>query len=322
VTFAYILRRLLLAVPIVIGVTVVTFALLQVTSQGYVPGMEAESTTPADIERLRHSLGLDRPLYEQYLSWLWGMVRGDFGRSLLDNSPIINDILSRLPNTMYLSLTGLALGLAGAVPLGVISAVRRGSKIDNLVTLVSVAGFAVPEFWLGVMMILFFSVSFESWGLPFLPSSGSYNPVSGGDLVDRLAHLVMPASVLGFASLSVMSRYIRSSMLSVLSQDYIRTARSKGLSENKVLYTHALRNTLLPIITLVGLWLPRLVSGSLVVEVIFGWPGIGRYAFDRALRYDYTTVLAITTLISAMVVLGNILADTLYAVANPRIRYR
>jgi peptide/nickel transport system permease protein len=319
-TVSLILRRLLLGVPVVLGVTIVTFLLVQVSARGYVPGYEADFAQPGDLDRLRHSLGLDRPLYEQYLSWLWGLVHLDFGRSLVDNSPIIDDILARLPNTLLLSSVALLLGLALAIPLGVVSAYRRGSKLDSFLTVVSVAGFAIPEFWLALLLILVFSVTFASLGLPALPSSGSYDPIKGGGLGDRVVHLIMPAATLAFVNLSVLSRYIRSSMITALSADYVRTARSKGLTERRVLYRHALRNALIPVITLIGLWIPRLVSGSLVVEVVFTWPGVGRFIYDRAVRYDYTTVLAITTIVSVMVVLGNVLADIALRFADPRVR--
>jgi peptide/nickel transport system permease protein len=320
VTVALILRRLVLGVPVVLGVTMITFLLVQVSARGYVPGFEADFAQPGDLERLRHSLGLDRPLYEQYLSWLWGLVHLDFGRSLVDNSPIIDDILVRLPNTLLLSIVALLVGLAFAIPLGVVSAYRRGSKVDSFLTVVSVAGFAIPEFWLALLLILIFSVTLSSLGLPALPSSGSYDPIKGGGLLDRLIHLLMPAATLAFVNLSVLSRYIRSSMITALSADYVRTARSKGLSERQMLYRHALRNALIPVITLIGVWIPRLVSGSLVVEVVFTWPGVGRFIYDRAVRYDYTTVLAITTIVSVLVVLGNVLADIALRFADPRVR--
>jgi peptide/nickel transport system permease protein len=285
-----------------------------------VPGFQAEFAQPGDLERMRHSLGLDRPLYEQYLTWLWGMLHLDFGRSLVDSSPIIDELTPRLPNTLLLSGVALLLGLVIAVPLGVVSAYRRGSKLDSILTVASVAGFAIPEFWLALLLILLFAVTPSSLGLPALPSSGSYDPIRGGGILDRIVHLIMPAGTLAFVNLSVLSRYVRSSMISALSGDYVRTARSKGLSERAILYRHCLRNALIPVITLIGLWVPRLVSGSLVVEVVFSWPGVGRFIYDRAVRFDYPTVLAVTTIVSVMVVLGNVLADIALAYADPRAR--
>ena len=319
----YALRRLLAAVPVLLGVTAITFLLMMLTIGNYVPGLELNGNIrPEDIQRLRASMGLDQPLYVQYGLWLWGLVHGDFGRSLIDNAPVRDHIFERLPNTLELTVTAIVLGVAAAIPLGTLAALRRGTVLDNALTTMSVAGFAIPQFWLGLVVILLFSVSFEAWGLPWLPAGGALSPIGGGDLVDRLTHLVLPASVLAFLYLSVWSRYTRSSMIEVLNQDYVRTARAKGMPEQRVVFMHALRNALLPLVTLIGLELPGLVSGSLVVEVVFSWPGIGRLAYDRALQYDYTTVLGITTFVTALVILGNLLADILYAVLDPRIRHR
>jgi peptide/nickel transport system permease protein len=256
-----------------------------------------------------------------YVSWIWNVIHGDFGRSMIDGSPVMSHILDRLPNTLELTGTAIVVGVLISIPLGIVGALRRGSKTDHALTVVSVAGFAVPQFWMGLLLILIFSVTFESHGLPWLPSSGATSPLNGGDLLDRLEHLIMPATVLAFFYLSVWSRFTRSSMLEVLSQDYIRTARAKGMSERRVVYLHGLRNALIPLITLVGLELPGLVSGGLVVEVVFGWPGIGRLAFERALQYDYSTVMGVTFFATLLVVAGNLLADVLYAVLDPRIRY-
>jgi peptide/nickel transport system permease protein len=255
------------------------------------------------------------------VTWLGGILHGDFGRSLIDGSPVMSNILERLPNTLELTITAILLGVLLSIPLGVTGALRRGGKVDNFFTLVSTAGFAVPQFWLGLILILFFSVQLHAWGLPWLPSSGAYSAFDGGDPLDRLLHLVMPAVVLSFFYLSVWSRFVRSSMVEVLSQDYVRTARAKGMAERRVVYLHALRNAVVPLVTLVGLELPALVSGGLVIEVVFGWPGIGLLLYQRALQLDYTTVMGITTFAALLVVIGNLLADVLYASLDPRIRY-
>jgi peptide/nickel transport system permease protein len=256
-----------------------------------------------------------------YLTWMWGVIHGDFGRSMIDGSTVTSHILDRLPNTIELTLTAIVIGVLVSIPVGVIGALRRGSKTDHTLTVVSVAGFAVPQFWMGLMLILVFSVTLEQNGLPWLPSSGAYSAYNGGDILDRIEHLILPATVLSFFYMSTWSRFIRSSMLEVLSQDYIRTARAKGMSERRVLYLHGLRNALIPLITLIGLELPGLVSGGLVVEVVFGWPGIGKLAFERALQYDYTTVMGVTFFATLLVIAGNLLADLLYGVLDPRIRY-
>jgi peptide/nickel transport system permease protein len=318
----FVVRRFLASIVVVLGVTLITLILMDRTRGTYVPGIDLNpALRPEDIARLRANLGLDQPFYMWYLTWIWNVFHGDFGRSMIDGSPVMSHILDRLPNTLELTGTAIVVGIILSIPLGVIGALRRGSKSDHALTVVSVAGFAVPQFWMGLLLILIFSVTFEQHGLPWLPSSGAMSPLGGGDLLDRLVHLIMPATVLAFFYLSVWSRFTRSSMLEVLSQDYIRTARAKGMSERRVVYLHGLRNALIPLITLVGLELPGLVSGGLVVEVVFGWPGIGRLAFERALQYDYTTVMGVTFFATLLVVAGNLLADVLYAVLDPRIRY-
>jgi len=318
----YVARRLLASVVVVLGVTVITLVLMSSTRGSYVPGIDLNpALRPEDIARLRASLGLDRPFYEWYFGWLWAVLHGDFGRSMIDGSPVMSHILDRLPNTLELTITAIVIGVLISIPLGVIGALRRGSKTDHTLTVTSVAGFAVPQFWMGLMLILIFSVTLEQHGLPWLPSSGAFSAYQGGDFFDRVLHLILPATVLSFFYTSVWSRFIRSSMLEVLSQDYIRTARAKGMSERRVVYLHGLRNALIPLITLIGLELPGLVSGGLVVEVVFGWPGIGKLAFERALQYDYSTVMGITFFATLLVIAGNLLADILYGVLDPRIRY-
>ncbi len=335
----YVVRRTLASIPVLLGVTFIAYGLIYLTAGDIVPGLELNpSIRPEDIERIRHNLGLDQPFHLQYLNWLgvpwllsqvhlWpgspprGLLEGEFGRSLIDGSRVVNHILERLPNTLELTFTAILLGVLWAIPLGVTGALRRGSRIDHFFTMLSVGGVAIPTFWLGLMLILLFSVQFQVWGLPWLPSSGAASVLGGGDLADRLAHLILPATVLSFGYLAIWSRYTRSSMLEVLAQDYVRTARAKGMNERRVVYLHGLRNAVIPLVTLVGLELPGLVSGGAITEIVFGWPGLGRLALERALGHDYTTVMALTTFAAILVVLGNLLADVLYAVLDPRIRY-
>ena len=320
----YLTRRVIATLPVVIGVTLVTFILMHITAGSYVPGLDLNpNLKPEDEEMIKKYLGLDRPLHEQYLTWLAGIAHGDFGRSMIDGSLVTVHITDRLPATLELTVTAILMGVLISIPLGVTGALRRGSKIDHALTAMSVGGFAIPGFWLGLMLILLFSVQFQAWGWPFLPSGGVMTPgTEGGDLFDRIVHLIMPATVLSFVYLSIWSRFTRSSMLEVLSQDYVRTARAKGMSERRVVYLHALRNAVIPLVTLVGLELPSLVAGGLVVEVVFSWPGIGKLLYERALQTDYSTVLGVTTFAALLVVAGNLLADVLYAVLDPRIRYK
>jgi peptide/nickel transport system permease protein len=319
----YVGRRLLSSVPVVFGVTLITFLLLHATAGAFIPGLAFNpSLRPEDIVRIRQNLGLDDPLYVQYWRWISGLFHLDFGRSMIDGTPVIRHIAERLPNTLILTTTGIVLGVALSIPLGVIGALRRGSAVDNALTVFSVAGVSIPSFWLALLMILLFSVSFRAWGLPALPSGGATSAIGGGDFLDRLLHLLMPATCLSMGYLATWSRFARSSMLEVLAQDYVRTARSKGLSERRVVYVHAFRNAVIPLVTLVGLEFPGLIGGGVVIELVFGWPGIGRLALERALQFDYTMVMGLTTFAALLVVIGNLLADVLYAIADPRIRYR
>jgi peptide/nickel transport system permease protein len=317
---AYAIRRVLMAIPVVFGVTVITFAIMHVTAGGHIPGLQiSPNLTPDQVAQIRSNLGLDRPVTTQYLDWLGRAVRGDFGRSLEDQTSVSGQIWSRLPATLELTVTALLLGLAISIPMGVLGAVRRGSKVDHGLTAVSVGGFAIPQFWLGLILILIFSVQFHKWGLPSLPQSVDVSPVNGGGLVDRLTHLVMPALVLSFFYIGTWSRYLRSSMVEVLGRDYMRTALAKGMTHRRAILVHGLRNGIITLATLVGLALPYLFSGALVVEIVFGWPGVGLFAYQRALDFDYTSVLGVTTLVAFLVIMGNLLADLLYAALDPRI---
>ena len=318
----YVVRRVVASIPVVFGVTLITFALLHATAGAFVPGLELNpNLRPEDIIRIRNNLGLNDPLPVQYWHWIAGLAHGDFGRSLVDGSPVLSHIGDRLPNTIELTLTAIVLGILISIPLGVVGALRRGSVIDNFFTFLSVAGVSIPSFWLALLLILLFSVSFHAWGLPWLPSGGAESAFGGGDPIDRITHLILPASCLAFVYIAIWSRFTRSSMLEVLSQDYVRTARAKGMSERRVTYLHALRNSLVPLVTLIGLELPGLVSGGAIIEIVFSWPGVGRLALERALQYDYTMVLGLTTFVALLVVVGNLLADVIYALLDPRIRY-
>ncbi len=318
----YVVRRTVASIPVLFGVTLVTFLLLHATTASFIPGLDINpNLRPADVQRIKHNLGLDQPLYLQYWYWIGGLLHGDFGRSLIDGSPVMSHILQRLPNTLVLTLTSILLGVLISIPLGVAGALRRGSALDNFLTFLSVAGVSIPQFWLGLLLILVFSVSFHAWGLPWLPSSGAQSPFGGGDPIDRLTHLVMPAVVLAFFYIAVWSRFTRSSMLEALAQDYVRTARAKGMSARRATYVHALRNAIIPLVTLVGLELPGLVSGGSIVEIVFTWPGLGRLLLQSSLQFDYTMVLGVVTFAALLVVAGNLLADVLYALLDPRIHY-
>jgi peptide/nickel transport system permease protein len=322
VLLTFVLRRLLASIPVVVGVTLITFVLLHFTGGGYVPGIsDNPRLTKAAVDAMRHAYGLDQPWPVQYGIWLWDVAHADFGRSMLDGTSVTSQVLAYLPNTLELTLTAILLAAILSVPAGAVAAVRRGTKLDNLLTTFSVAGVAVPAFWLGLMLILLVAVlPAQRLGAPILPSSGAVSAFGGGGLLDRLQHLVLPATVLAISYVAVWSRFTRSSMLEVLSQDYIRTAVAKGMGRRRLIYMHALRNALIPLVTLIGLELPGFFSGGVITEVVFGWPGLGLYAYQHALAYDYTTVMGVTTFGAILVVAGNLLSDVLYAILDPRIQ--
>jgi peptide/nickel transport system permease protein len=318
----FIARRLLQTIPLVIGITILTFALANLVPGSPVSNLELDpGTRPEDIERIRANLGLDQPLHVRYFVWVSNVVQGDFGLSLRSHRPVTTIVLERLPNTLLLTATALVISLAFSIPVGVYAALKRNSIFDQFATMGAVAGVAVPNFWLGLMMILLFSVMFREWGLPALPSGGAYTVGTGGDFLDRLHHLIMPAIVLAFAQTASWTRYIRSQMIEILRQDYMRSAEAKGLKDHVVTFRHGLRNALLPLVTLLALDIPTLFSGAVITEVIFSWPGLGRLIVDATFQRDYTVIMGTVVIISFLTILANLVADVMYAVLDPRIRY-
>jgi peptide/nickel transport system permease protein len=320
---AYIVRRLLQMIPLLIGVTFLTFATVS-----FVPGSPISSlqlnprARPEDLERIRHNLGLDRPWYERYFVWLGELLQGDLGLSLTNFTPVTDRILGVLPNTLLLTATALALALLVSVPLGVAAAVRHNSLFDHVTTVLVTAFAAIPSFWLALLMIILFSVKFDEWGLPAMPAQGMQDLRGETGILDRIEHLILPASALALAQIAGWTRFIRSSMLETVNQDFVRTARAKGLAERAVVYRHAFRNAMLPLVTLVGLALPELFGGAYLIEQIFAWNGLGRLAFNATQSNDYTLIMGATLLFAVLTMLGNLFADVVYALADPRIRYR
>lgn len=311
----FIIRRAMQSVMLLLGVTVLAFVLQRITPGGP-EEFQLDPRLPADYaEQHRRDLGLDQPVPVQYAKWLANIVQGDFGRSFTDKRPVTDKILDRLPNTLLLSGAALLIGFLG-IPLGVVAALRRGGVFDNVWRFVTVAGNAMPNWWLGLMLLVL-SVNTVNW----FPLAGTQTP-GDGSILDRLHHLALPAFVLGTDGLLINSRFMRSEFLDVISQDYIRTARAKGLSERTVLYGHALRNALIVLITILGGVLVGLVTGAVLVENIFSWPGMGRLFFESALQRDYPVLMGITVLTAALIILGNFLADIAYGFVDPRIRYR
>jgi peptide/nickel transport system permease protein len=314
----FVIRRLLQAIPTFFGITLLTFSVTRLA-----PGdpvnlflFGATNVTPEDIARVRQAYGLDEPLPVQYLTWLGKMASGDFGFSFLYHRPVIDMIGAALPNTLQLAILSLIVALLVGIPLGILAARFRGSFVDQAVRILGVAGHAVPSFWFGLIFILIFAVQFRLFPVGGMLTVGK----SELDLPDRLRHLVGPVLTLSLAGIANYSRYMRTEILDVIGQDFIRTAHAKGLRDYAVLYGHALRNALLPIITALGGVLAALVSGALVTEQVFAWPGMGRMTFEAARSKDYPIVMAVVVISSLLLLLGYILRDIAYAIADPRVR--
>ena len=313
----YLLRRLLHSLVLLVGVTIMSFVLLKSTPGGPMAiYRERADITRADVARLRQQLGLDDPVPVQYARWVGNLVRGDWGDSFVTNERVIDRISQRLPATLLLMGSAYVLTLLIAIPVGVLAAVRQYSWFDYLATGVAFIGLSMPVFWFGLLLILLFSVQ-----LGWLPTSGIATIGAGFDPVDSLKHLVMPACVLALVFAGGYTRYLRTSMLEVIRQDFVRTARSKGLAERLVIMRHAFRNALIPVVTLLALDVPELFTGAVVTETIFAWPGMGRLYLESLSRLDYSVLMAILTVSALLVILSNLLADVVYAYLDPRIRY-
>lgn len=318
----YLVRRLLGMVPLLIGISFIVYALLNM-----VPGSPTDrfqfnpSVKPADRARIKEQLGLDKPWYSRYFSWLEHVAKGDLGTSFTNYSPVSYRVQQALPNTLVLSVSSLIFALILSVPIGIYGAIHRNSLFDRISTIISTAFFSVPTIWLGLLLIILFSVKFKEWGLPWLPSGGVKNLRGASGPWDRFVHLILPVFTLGIVQLAVWMRYIRSSMLDVIRQDYIRTAQAKGLHERTVLMSHAFRNAVLPLVTLIGLTIPELFGGALIVENVFGYPGIGQLTIDSLNTNDYSVAMACVMLFAVLTVIGNLIADILYGAIDPRVRY-
>lgn len=329
----YLVRRLLESIPVIFGVSVLVFSLLH-----FIPGDPAvailgERATPENVDALRERLGLNKPLHEQYVIWMGNILSGDLGNTVRGNIPIANEIRSRFPATIELSIVSLLIAAMLGVPIGMISAVRRNSLVDTLSMLLALFGVSIPIFVLGLLLIFFVGVELD-W-LPFVGrlsvnmqlerKTGLFvlDALIGGNwtaMQDALAHLILPSITLATIPLAIIARITRSSMLEVLNQDYIRTARAKGLREGTVITFHAFRNALLPVVTIIGLQLGTLLSGAVLTETIYSWPGIGKWLFDSIIARDYPIVQSVTLLIAMIYVVVNLLVDLLYTLIDPRIR--
>lgn len=317
---AYLLRRLLQMIPILIGVTVITFVIVNASGSPFQSLMFDPRIRPEDLARLEKAYGLDKPLVERYFVWLKALVQGDLGVSLQNHQDVSKRIMDVLPNTLKLTVTSIVISFVIALPIGIIAAVKRNSIFDRIANVFSVAAFAVPTVWLGLMLIILVAVKFRAWGLPSLPVGGMEDLRNGGGFWDRAEHMILPVTALTIPQIGIWVNYIRSSMLEVLHQDYVRTAQAKGLGSRVVMGTHAFRNALLPIITIVGLSIPDLFGGALIVENIFAYNGMGRLTIDAISDKDYPLIMGTTIIYAVLVLVGNLLADILYTVADPRIR--
>jgi peptide/nickel transport system permease protein len=317
----YIIRRLLVMIPLVFGVTFLTFALINLIPGSPVTNLRSNpKVRPADVARLQEQLGLNRPWPERYVAWLGDLARGDLGRSMHNQVPVRDRIFAVLPNTLLLTTSALIFSLVVAVPLGVYAADRHRTWFDRVTNVSNVALFAIPNAWLAIMLIVLFSLRFHQWGLPSLPATGVVDTRHGGDLVDRIRHLILPMVSLGLIQVGIWASYIRSSMLEALHQDYMRTARAKGLSHRAMLYGHAFRNAFLPLVTLIGLSLPALFGGAVLTETVFAWNGMGLLTLQAVDQRDYTMIMGTTLIFAVLTMVANLIADVAYAVLDPRIR--
>lgn len=330
---AFIIRRILSLIPVLIGVSIIVFFFIHMIPGDPVLAILGERATVENVERARHELGLDRPLWEQYFLYVNKIFHGDLGRSIRSNTPVSQELGTKFPATVELSLFALFIALIVGIPAGIISAAKRNSVIDTTVMFGALIGVSMPIFWLGLMLAFLFSV-FLKW----LPFSGRIDPMItlpiktnlllldsllAGNWVafkNALSHLILPSLALSTIPMAIIARMTRSCLLEELSQDYIRTARAKGLKENRVLLRHALKNAFLPVVTTIGLQAGTLLSGAILTETIFSWPGIGRWIYMAIQSRDYPIVQGATLLIALIYVLVNLLVDVSYAFLDPRIR--
>ena len=312
----YLARRLLLLVPVLAGVSIIIFMVLHLSPGDPVEIMLGSQATQEDRVRLRADLGLDQPLPVQYARWLGHVVRGDLGRSLWMKRPVLGEVLLRFKATLILAGTALVLSTTIGLALGVASATRPNSLVDRLSATASLFGASMPSFWLGIVLMVVFALR-----LGWLPASGMYAPYGGGDLRDLLAHLLLPAVTLAAASVTVIARLTRSTLLETLGQDYIRTARAKGVRERAVVLRHGLENALIPIVTVIGVQAGYLLGGAVLTETVFAWPGVGTLMVQGILARDFPLVQGCVLVVALSFVLINLAVDLLYAWLDPRIHY-
>ena len=330
----YILKRLLFFIPVLLGVTILTFSISHIVPANPALVALGPHATPDTVKALKAKWRLDKPVHIQYLFYLKGLLQGDLGSSIHTNRPVSEDLKAFFPATLELTTASMLFCLTFGIPLGIIAAVKKNKLIDHITRIFSLIGISMPVFWLGLLILLLFYFKFE-----LLPGGGRLPPltvppkhITGMYIPDSLLtgnwtvlkesiiHLILPASCLGFAVVGVISRMTRSSMLSVLDEDYIKTAKAKGLNENKVVYQHALRNAVLPIVTISGVLYGQLLAGAILTETIFSWPGMGLYTVKSVMNLDFQPIMGFTVIVALMYVAVNLLVDILYVLFDPRIR--
>lgn len=320
----YILRRTIQAIPLFFILSILLFGLVRMAPGGpLAQAARNPNVTQEQLQRIRHELGLDQPLYVQYGRWFGAVLQGDLGKSIKSNRPVATMISERIPNTLLLITAAFGLTLLLAIPIGAWSARHQYSPLDYVITALTFAGQSAPVFWLGLLLILLFYVWLDNpWtGQPLFPVGGMYSVGGQKTLLDLLWHLVLPVTTLCSVWVAWYSRFFRASMLEVLNADYIRTAHSKGLRERRVTYVHALRNGIMPLVTMIALDFPTMFAGALFVETIFAWPGMGRLFWDAARGRDYPVLLGVILINAGLIVLCNIIADLVYGWLDPRVRY-
>jgi peptide/nickel transport system permease protein len=331
----YIVRRILMLIPILLGLTLLIFAFVHLLPGDPARTILGERATPENIERVRIALGLDLPLHQQYLNYMGGLLQGDLGRSFITNRNVVDDFMQRFPATIELALTAMIFAISVGIPLGMLTAKRRGTWVDQTGTVASLIGISIPIFFLGLMLKFLFAIQF-----PILPDSGRIDLVqhfvprvtnfmtidsllagNPGAFIDALRHLVLPGLALGTIPLAIVMRITRASVVDVLNEDYVRTARAKGLPDAMVDNRHVLRNALLPVVTVIGLQTGLLLGGAILTETIFGWGGVGRWMYDAVTARDYQVIQSGVLMLALIFVLVNLVVDISYAFLNPRIRY-
>jgi len=320
----YIIRRVIQAIPLLLVISLTVFVLMNLIPGGPLAAYENNpNISSEDLERLRKELGLDAPIHVRYWKWFTSVATGDWGISEVTRRPALVEITEKLPNTLYLSITAFICALLIAVPIGILSAVRQYSVLDHIATTIAFIGQSMPVFWFGLILIIIFNVNLKNptTGGPLLPGGGMFTIGAPFSVADRVRHLILPAAVLTFFSLGHHIRYMRAGMLDVLHQDYIRTAHAKGLTSRAVLARHAFKNSILPLVTIIGLEIPGLFAGALITETIFSWPGMGRLFFNSIERGDYAVMMGILMMSATLIVLFGLITDIVYAFLDPRIRF-